>query len=179
MMSKKKSLLSRKKGSTDSASAVQALLTQVASMVEILHVRLIGGTLNVAPSDENQRPDPIQYSTSFHLNVDTRALDCRVQFEFLGRVPAVAPPHRVVRVTATYLVTYLVRAGKEPSVEALTAFSQINTTYNAWPYWREFLQSALQRMDLPPFVAPLLRAGQIAHSAERDSDKREAQATKE
>jgi len=164
MISKRKRVVSRKKGNTAAAPPVEALLAQVAPVVEIQHVRLLGGTFEAVASEEQPRPDPIRFSSSFQLNVDARILECRLQFDFLARVPAVAPPHRIVRVAATHLVTYLVREGHTPSVEALTAFSQINAAYNAWPYWREFLQSALQRLELPPFVAPLLRFGQIEHN---------------
>lgn len=68
-------------------------------------------------------------------------------------------------------------AAKEPALEAdveielrygypegsdfrpaeLEAFANLNGVFNAWPYFREFLQSATTRMGLPPFVLPVFR----------------------
>jgi len=39
----------------------------------------------------------------------------------------------------------------------LQAFADGNAMMNCWPYWRELVQSMVARMNLPPFVVPLLR----------------------
>lgn len=39
----------------------------------------------------------------------------------------------------------------------LRAFAEFNATYNAWPYWREFLQSISSRFGLPAVTVPILR----------------------
>jgi preprotein translocase subunit SecB len=38
--------------------------------------------------------------------------------------------------------------------ESLPAFARINAPYNAWPYFRQQLQSATVDLGLPPFVLP-------------------------
>lgn len=38
-----------------------------------------------------------------------------------------------------------------------TAFGELNGLYNAWPYWREFVQSTTVRMGLPPLTVPVYR----------------------
>jgi preprotein translocase subunit SecB len=48
------------------------------------------------------------------------------------------------------------------SLEGLTeahldAFAKTNAVFNAWPYWREFVQSTTVRMGLPPLVTPVFR----------------------
>jgi len=41
-------------------------------------------------------------------------------------------------------------------IQAL-AFARTNGIYNAWPYWREFVQNMIARMNLPPLVIPVFR----------------------
>lgn len=46
-------------------------------------------------------------------------------------------------------------AGFEES--RLRAFAMTNGVYNAWPYWREYVQSTTTRMGLPPIIVPVFR----------------------
>ncbi|NBB96489.1 MAG: hypothetical protein GVY16_12230 [Planctomycetes bacterium] len=48
---------------------------------------------------------------------------------------------------------------------AIQAFAQLNGTYNAWPYWREYVQNAVARMGLPTLIVPVYR---IQSEAEND-----------
>ena len=45
--------------------------------------------------------------------------------------------------------------------EHLHAFSATNGVFNAWPYWREFVQNTTARMGLPtPVIVPVFRLGE-------------------
>ena len=44
----------------------------------------------------------------------------------------------------------------------LQAFAEVNAVYNAWPYWREFIQNMFVRMSLPPLVLPVYRVTDAA-----------------
>jgi preprotein translocase subunit SecB len=37
------------------------------------------------------------------------------------------------------------------------AFAESNAILNVWPYWREFVQNSITRMNLPPLTLPLFR----------------------
>jgi len=63
----------------------------------------------------------------------------------------------VVLVECAYEVDYLLRESFAISAEHKKAFKDGNGIFNIWPYFREYLQSNLQRMGLPPLVAPFLR----------------------
>jgi len=52
---------------------------------------------------------------------------------------------------------YRLPVGFEASKDELRAFAQVNGVFNAWPYFREIIQTASARMDLPPIVIPLYR----------------------
>ena len=42
----------------------------------------------------------------------------------------------------------------------LSAFAKVNGIFNAWPYFREFVQSTSQKMDLPVILLPVYRVPQ-------------------
>jgi len=39
----------------------------------------------------------------------------------------------------------------------LKSFARANAMLNVWPYWRDFVQSTVQRAALPPLTLPLFR----------------------
>jgi len=60
-------------------------------------------------------------------------------------------------IEAAFVIIY-----KAESLEGLKranfeAFGQSNGIYNAWPYWREFVQNTVARMNLPPLTIPVFR----------------------
>ena len=71
-----------------------------------------------------------------------------------------------LHVVATFLVQYSIKEVDEQPrlidqpVEVkstdIHAFSDFNATFNAWPYWREFVQSMTGRMGLPTVIIPVL-----------------------
>ena len=68
-----------------------------------------------------------------------------------------ADDHELLRIEAQFVLRYRV-----PSLEGLKktnidAFGELNGLYNAWPYWREFVQSTTVRMGLPPLTVPVYR----------------------
>jgi hypothetical protein len=66
-------------------------------------------------------------------------------------------------VHARIALTYDSPKAADFSAEHLSAFAQGNGIYNAWPYWREFLQSSTVRMGLPPFIVPSFKPGFASH----------------
>lgn len=60
--------------------------------------------------------------------------------------------------------TFLLQYGRKSNIVSaslikpsdISAFAKFNATVNAWPYWREFVQSMTSRMDIPTITVPLL-----------------------
>ena len=78
----------------------------------------------------------------------------------IEEIPAKKPdekPETVVLVECAYEVDYVLREGFEITPAHVKAFKDGNAIFNAWPYFREYLQNNLQRMGLPPLTAPFLR----------------------
>jgi hypothetical protein len=65
-----------------------------------------------------------------------------------------------------YELTYQVPADLVVKRVELNAFAKVNGVFNAWPYFREIVQSTMQRMDLPPVILPVYRVPQAKPQAD-------------
>lgn len=55
-------------------------------------------------------------------------------------------------------------------VQSVAAFAEFNATFNAWPYWREYLQSTTVRMGLPPVTERTLSVPNLSERRDPTSD---------
>jgi preprotein translocase subunit SecB len=78
----------------------------------------------------------------------------------------------VLSLMATYELTYLIPKETPVSQQDLNDFARPNAMFNVWPYWREYVQNTITRMNLPPLVLPLFRvkeaAKQVKQASKRD-----------
>jgi preprotein translocase subunit SecB len=74
-------------------------------------------------------------------------------------------PTEEVTVSAVYRVEYSLEPGVALADADVEAFARINSTYNVWPYWREFVQSATTRMGFPALTLPTLTVGRAVELA--------------
>ncbi|MCL4822087.1 MAG: hypothetical protein KJ067_23410 [Vicinamibacteria bacterium] len=118
----------------------------------VAHVRRAGGAGDVTISIDRAAavPDPPE-AGRFYVRASVAA-----------RVEAKAAV--LVSIAATFELEYECPEVVTPTTEDLAAFAQTNGVFNAWPYWREYLQATLQRMQLPPIVLPLMTMKQIVSS---------------
>ena len=73
---------------------------------------------------------------------------------------------------ATFELKYsLPKEMVEVTSEELTAFAEVNAIFNAWPYWREFIQSTFVRMNLPPVLLPVFRLSGYVDRGEQKKGK--------
>jgi hypothetical protein len=84
-------------------------------------------------------------------------------------------PEPVVLVECAYEVDYVLREGFEITAEHVKAFKDGNAIFNAWPYFREYLQNNLQRMGLPALTAPFLRLQPKAKPRKREKNEHETE----
>jgi hypothetical protein len=70
--------------------------------------------------------------------------------------PEEAPPEHVVCEATFQLIYELAPTAVHVSSEAIDCFARVNGVYNAWPFWREYVQGSLLRLGLPAFPMPLL-----------------------
>jgi hypothetical protein len=81
----------------------------------------------------------------------------------------------VILVECAYEADYVLREGFEITSEHVKAFKDGNAIFNAWPYFREYLQSNLQRMGLPPLTAPFLRLQPKPKPRKREKNEHETE----
>jgi len=62
-------------------------------------------------------------------------------------------------IEATFFVSYTEQKLEDEFCDdqCLADFASKNVPFNAWPYWRELIQSACSRLGLPRFVLPMYR----------------------
>jgi hypothetical protein len=97
------------------------------------------------------------------VEISDDAVGVKMRFEFLAPSPYQDEDKRRVEVTARIRVEYT-RPNERGQFDRDDAdvFARVNGIYNAWPYLREFVQTSLGRLGLPPFELPLLRPGAAA-----------------
>lgn len=86
-------------------------------------------------------------------------------------VPEQAKEEPLVSIETSFELQYRLPEGFHVDPETLTAFAETNGIYNAWPYWREFIQSMFVRMGLPPLVLPLLRAREMMEKTREEKEE--------
>lgn len=62
-------------------------------------------------------------------------------------------PQVLLNIEADFEARYYSR--KKISDDCLIAFGDLNVEYHIWPYWREFVQSTLQRSEIKNIAVPL------------------------
>lgn len=142
----------------------------------------------VAVSDRVSGIEDIRFLES-HCRLDADAARGEHQVEFAHQVESSADEaNKTLRVIVTFKMTgyRITKKSKRPSVtigcklllkykitsleglgeDNFTQFARFNGIYNAWPYWREFVQSMIARMGLPPLVVPVFQLSSSRRPAE-------------
>jgi len=69
-------------------------------------------------------------------------------------------PEILAQIEAIYVAEY--RSDEDLPEDALKAFAFQNASYHVWPFWREFLASQCNRMNLPRVGLPIRSVKQLA-----------------
>lgn len=89
-----------------------------------------------------------------------RRVDVTIEFKFLCKEPDAEdgePGETALSLTSTFVLVYALREDIDIEAECFSHFANLNGAYNAWPYWREFVQSATTRAGMPGVIVPLFR----------------------
>lgn len=88
-----------------------------------------------------------------------------VKYRVLGKTGLGDPSSVLVRMASTFELIYSLPDVIKPTPNEINAFCKTNAMLNSWPYWREFVQNTIVRMNLPPLTLPLFRLTPVPHSA--------------
>ena len=82
---------------------------------------------------------------------------------------------RIAEIKAKLSLRYSIATGsvKDFDQDLVQDFAETNGVYNAWPYWRELIQSTASRIGLHGIVLPVFR---IASNAEEPKEAADSQA---
>lgn len=86
-------------------------------------------------------------------------------------IPVEPEKDAVVSVSAAFEIEYSLPKESRFSQEQLNTFSKINGVFHAWPYWREFVQNMVARMNLPTITLPVFRLGDTTKIKRKKPDK--------
>jgi len=148
------------RGRADSHSAPQQDLSgavRAASSLEIVTVRFTGFTALTSYGAFDTLPSNVTAKIAF-TRPKVKSVGSRVAISstLLFRVlPLDGPPALDLRATAE--LVYVRKPDAKIADADIEQFAVINAPFNAWAYWREFVQSSLARLNLPTFAMPLFR----------------------
>ena len=141
---------------------------KLVSVVQILNIRLREVT---ASSKTPSLTEPMH----FHLNFEHAAsvqekigdvfvVVATINTRLFGPVEknAPVPPNLTslesfASVKAAFEISYKLPEGFAAEPKEIENFAKVNGLFNAWPYFREFVQSSFTRMNFPLVTLPLLR----------------------
>jgi preprotein translocase subunit SecB len=132
----------------------------VSDRVQIIEIRMLESRAEQKRFDENlprRMTQTIQIET--HLDAERSRLEVFPHFMLVVKRHEGSPEEMFVRIEARFALTYSIGSQDNLSETNYEAFGQRNGVYNAWPYWREFVQSTTVRMGLPPLTLPVYRVG--------------------
>jgi hypothetical protein len=139
--------------------------TRAASSLEIERIRFLDLRVSTGYTAFDLIPTKIRSKSGFTRPlVERKERRIRVVTTFLLRIvdrdaPAAAPAFELRAKTE---LVYQLRKDAEVDATDLDEFARVNAPFNAWPYWRELVRSALSRLDLPVFQLPLFRVTDAA-----------------
>jgi hypothetical protein len=133
-----------------------AAVGRMAKRIQILDIDLLGshferGDATTIPQGAAPSATPeIGIDVTWELSKDSGILGCVLTFATILDTPQ---PYEVV---ARFRLLYSLLPGEVPPDSDLEQFAYWNAVFNAWPYWREYLSSTLNRAHLPRFTVPVM-----------------------
>ena len=134
------------------------LAIPVSDRVEIFEVRLIECDCKQTPlADQGKQLLDYSYSVKAELDKEHSRILILPEFKMTAKPEKSAGDELSLSIRAKFLLAYKIDDTAKIIKRNIDAFGQINGLYNAWPYWREFVQATIARMGLPKLVIPVFR----------------------
>jgi hypothetical protein len=85
-----------------------------------------------------------------------QVLRIRTAFEFKARRDGADEPE-LIGIACKFEAVYTLAPGYQPTEDEIEAFRKANGVFNCWPFFREYVQSTVTRMDCPAPPVPFLK----------------------
>ncbi|MGA2324334.1 MAG: hypothetical protein ABSG22_10845 [Sedimentisphaerales bacterium] len=145
--------ISEKPGKTDFALAIK-----VSDRVQLESVMLFDcHCRQLRFIKAESRAFDINYSAESSMDTEAKRVIVLAKFKWEGFEADSKEKKQFATIEASFLLMYSAPSLEGINQENVEMFGNLNGIYNAWPYWREFLQNSIARMCLPPLTAPVFR----------------------
>ncbi len=129
----------------------------VSNRVQLKDVRLISSKCEQTPEAMlGKKTYNIDYSTKAQVDKKTGYVVVIAKFNFKAFTNS-KTQEAVILIDASFVLSYKIENFEGLTQEGFEQFASLNGIYNAWPYWREFVQNTVVRMGLPPLSIPVFR----------------------
>ena len=129
----------------------------VSDRVQLKDVRLISCKCDQTPEATlGKKSYNIHYSTEVQVDKKTGYIIVTAKFHFEAFTEG-KTQKPVILIDATFLLAYKIESFEGLTQKGFEQFANLNGIYNAWPYWREFVQNTVTRMGLPSLSIPVFR----------------------
>ena len=152
----------------------------VSDRVQIGDVRLISCGCEQKPAaTAGKKSYDITTSTDVQSDKSRGLIVVIVKFHFAASVEE-RTQEPALTIDASFVLTYQIDRFDGLTQEGFEQFANLNGVYNAWPYWREFVQNTIGRMGLPPLTIPVFRIVEPSSGAKtaKKTKKKSAQKAK-
>jgi preprotein translocase subunit SecB len=160
---------------TENATSIVAA-AKVAVRVDLQSVTLLAATY------KRQQECPagpyvfdIKRTSRYEIGEDKKTISVVLIFSLhaSGEGDAQKEENAFLDIEATFFLLYSIERLDGLDDSTFGSFADLNGTYNAWPYWREFVQNVTSRMGLPPLTIPVFRLprGPAKKANEKREDK--------
>ena len=130
---------------------------KISKLVELRDIRQISGSFEQKPQALIAKKNIVlERKASVEIDEDNKMIFVVVDFGLKAN-PEDDKDSTVINISASFLVAYKMEEFKTFVNKDLKCFADNNGIYNAWPFWREFVQSASVRMGLPAITLPVFR----------------------
>jgi len=136
---------------------IMKMAVAVSDRVQLEDVRFVGNKCELIsfPSTKQNRFETTAM-TDFNADHNENMLFVLVHFG-LDAVDKSDKP--LAKIQADMLLLYRIGNFEGLTNDHFKHFADKNAVFNAWPYWREFVQSMTTRMQLPTLTLPTYRFG--------------------
>ena len=113
----------------------------------------------------SREPVAIDRDTQMKITADAKGCvnpDNRKQFAIRTHLTLTlvnAKKESIVDVEASYVIHYETRDDFLVSDSQADSYARYNGVFNAWSYWREYVQASCARMGIPALPVPVYRQG--------------------
>ena len=130
----------------------------VSDRVQLKDVRLLNSKCEQTPgATSGKKTYDIDYSTEVQIDRKNGYVVVIATFHFEAFVESKAVSQPVILIDASFLLSYRIEDFEGLTQKGFERFANLNGIYNAWPYWREFVQNTIVRMGLPSLSIPVYR----------------------